>query len=251
MSQLAPRDLPTLERVIEGGLRTFVDVGQALLEIRDGRLYREQEYATFEAYCQQRWGLKRQRAYELMGAASAVISMSEISDTVPAKESHAAELSRLPTADERVEAWAAVVEEHGADATAADVRAAVDERQGVQHPSPSPRSAPFTATPSVNDLPADDSQDEPEEEQDPRRVTPRASPGPFTLPPEPEASPEEKAYDALQRQRLLTRFDPVALANVVPSPSDALPGFEAYTDWLARFTEALSERARNPLRLAK
>ena len=39
------------ESVISKGLKTFSDVGNALLAIRDGRLYREQ-FPTFEEYCQ-------------------------------------------------------------------------------------------------------------------------------------------------------------------------------------------------------
>jgi hypothetical protein len=33
-----------------------IDVGLALLEIRDQRLYREAGYRTFEEYCKERWG---------------------------------------------------------------------------------------------------------------------------------------------------------------------------------------------------
>ena len=43
------------EQVIEKGLKTFVDVGNALLAIRDKRLYR-QGFGTFEDYCKDRWG---------------------------------------------------------------------------------------------------------------------------------------------------------------------------------------------------
>ena len=42
--------LDACEQVIERGLATFVDVGTALLEVRDSRLYRV-AYPTFEAYC--------------------------------------------------------------------------------------------------------------------------------------------------------------------------------------------------------
>jgi hypothetical protein len=60
--------LAELEAVIERGLDTFAEVGRALLEIRDARLYRE-THATFEAYLRERWGMSRQRGYQLMDAA--------------------------------------------------------------------------------------------------------------------------------------------------------------------------------------
>ena len=67
-------ELTSYESVIERGLKSFVEVGSALLQIRDGKLYRT-AYATFEDYCQTRWGLNRNRAYQLMDAAGVVHSM--------------------------------------------------------------------------------------------------------------------------------------------------------------------------------
>lgn len=66
--------LDTHEYTIERGLKTFYAVGSALAEIRDGRLYRV-SHESFEAYCQERWSLNRNRAYQLMDAAGVVESM--------------------------------------------------------------------------------------------------------------------------------------------------------------------------------
>lgn len=62
------RHFKSLERRIEDGLRTFREVGQALLEIRDSRLYRA-EFTSFDEYCQTRWKMERARAYQLMSGA--------------------------------------------------------------------------------------------------------------------------------------------------------------------------------------
>ncbi|HET7037948.1 MAG TPA: hypothetical protein VFI42_19905, partial [Thermomicrobiaceae bacterium] len=59
--------LAELEAVIERGVPTFMEVGQALAEIRDARLYRE-THTTFEAYCRERWGFTSSRARQLIGA---------------------------------------------------------------------------------------------------------------------------------------------------------------------------------------
>ena len=67
--------LPELERVIERGQQTFIEVGRALLEIRDRRLYRE-THATFEAYCRERWGWSRQRANQHIDAAHVVNALT-------------------------------------------------------------------------------------------------------------------------------------------------------------------------------
>jgi hypothetical protein len=47
-----------LESVVEGGLQKFLEVGAALVELRNRRLYRTQ-YATFEAYLKSLFGLHR------------------------------------------------------------------------------------------------------------------------------------------------------------------------------------------------
>ena len=46
------RSMEELEAVIERGLGSFLAVGQALLEIREGGRYRERGFDTFEAYCE-------------------------------------------------------------------------------------------------------------------------------------------------------------------------------------------------------
>lgn len=65
------RHLKALEKRIEQGLQTFREVGQALLEIRDTRLYRD-SHGTFEDYCRDRWQLDKTRAYQFIGAAEVV-----------------------------------------------------------------------------------------------------------------------------------------------------------------------------------
>lgn len=78
--------LAELEKVIAKGRKTFVEVGRALAEIRDTRLYRR-EYSGFEEYCQKKWGWTRQRAYQLMDAAEVQMSTAvDISSERAARE---------------------------------------------------------------------------------------------------------------------------------------------------------------------
>lgn len=63
--------LQELEQVIERGLETFVEVGNALREIRDAKLYKN-TYSSFEEYCRVRWDMSRPTAYEYMQAAAYV-----------------------------------------------------------------------------------------------------------------------------------------------------------------------------------
>src|SRR5690554_2740020 len=63
--------------------------------IRDNRLYRA-EFMTFEAYCQERWGISRPRAYELMTAATVVSAIADKELPAPTNERQARELGKVP-----------------------------------------------------------------------------------------------------------------------------------------------------------
>lgn len=89
------KNLATLEEVIEAGLGTFSRVGRALLQIRDCRLYRG-SFESFDAYCQERWEFSRQRAHQLITAASTADELSTIVDTPPAREAHVRPLLNVP-----------------------------------------------------------------------------------------------------------------------------------------------------------
>ena len=97
----------------------------ALAAIRDGKLYAV-EYASFDSYCQDRWGWNRDRAYKLIAAADVAGCIQM--DTKPATESQARPLTKLP-ADEQPDAWEEVVAE--AEATGEKITAKKVE-QGSQ-----------------------------------------------------------------------------------------------------------------------
>jgi hypothetical protein len=99
------KKLLALEKTIEEGLRTFNEVGTALLMIRDEKLYRG-EYKTFEEYCDQKWNIDRSRAYQLIDSAEVVatLKMSTTVDILPTSERQTRPLALLPS-DKQVEAW--------------------------------------------------------------------------------------------------------------------------------------------------
>jgi hypothetical protein len=109
------RRLNELEAVVERGMKTFVEVGTALLEIKDRRLYRE-KFATFEVYCHERWGFGAHRAYQLMDASVVVQDLSTRVDIHPSSEKQVRPLVNLdPIQREKV--WTVAVEKHGSSPT--------------------------------------------------------------------------------------------------------------------------------------
>jgi hypothetical protein len=77
--------LSELEKVIARGKKTFVEVGLALAEIRDQRLYRR-EYSGFEEYCRKKWGWTKQHAYRLIEAAPIAESNTRVTSLNQARE---------------------------------------------------------------------------------------------------------------------------------------------------------------------
>jgi len=106
--------LGELKGVIRDGMDTFVRVGTALLEIRDGKLWRATS-PTFEAFCQTEFGFTHRRANQLIEAASVAVELvgNNCSQNpiikpemqIPANEGQARPLASLPTPAAKREAW--------------------------------------------------------------------------------------------------------------------------------------------------
>ena len=91
-------ELALLEDQIESGMRTFMQVGLALVTINDNKLYRA-THSTFIEYAKDRFGLTGSYAYRVMAGAKVVTELpSPISDIITV-ESQARELVGLPTED--------------------------------------------------------------------------------------------------------------------------------------------------------
>lgn len=140
------QDLAGLELVIDRGRKAFVEVGAALGEIRDARLYRE-THATFEDYLAERWQMSRPRGYEMIQAAEVARSLSAMADT-PAVENErqARALATAPEA-ERAEVWQEAVARAGGEAPAARVVAdVVAEREAERYKAFNAFGKPSTTT---------------------------------------------------------------------------------------------------------
>jgi len=83
VNQLMTADeLEKCEVVIESGKQVFIEVGNALRDIRDRKGYRH-KYGTFEEYCKQRWGFSVSGAYKQIKASEAAQLIQQNVDTCP------------------------------------------------------------------------------------------------------------------------------------------------------------------------
>ena len=141
-------ELSQHEVVIQRGLKTFYEVGEALMVIREKRLYR-QTYHTFEEYCQQRWDMSRFYAHRLISASEVASNLLPIGN-MPTNESQVRPLTKLATPEEQQAAWQqAVASAPGGKVTGAHVAAVVDEMKPRTSP-PSPLSASSEGEPEAH-----------------------------------------------------------------------------------------------------
>lgn len=101
--------------VIDRGIKTFFEVGMALWEIRDNRLYRE-THPTFEDFCRERWDISRGYANQNIAASQVVKNLAAIAaessgDTliIPANEAQARPLTIFDL-DRQRDVWDIVLE---------------------------------------------------------------------------------------------------------------------------------------------
>ncbi|MGB7709195.1 MAG: hypothetical protein WBL95_06585 [Microcoleus sp.] len=95
--------LQELESIVEHGLQIFYEVGKALDEIREEKLYRE-THKTFEAYCIDNWGIGRRTADRFISAARVVENLRPIGLKIPTKENQVRPLTGLPP-ELQLEIW--------------------------------------------------------------------------------------------------------------------------------------------------
>jgi hypothetical protein len=111
--------LTELEKLIAKGKKTFVEVGLALAEIRDSRLYRR-EYSGFEEYCRKKWGWEKRYTQYVIAGAEAVRSLPDGTRTLVHHETAARELTKVDP-EQRAGVVQAITDE-GKPVTAAEIR---------------------------------------------------------------------------------------------------------------------------------
>jgi hypothetical protein len=124
-----------LERIIQKGKDTFVEVGTALAEIRHAKLYKPKQ--TFEQYCKERWGFTKTYANNIIAAAEVVANLTT-NVVKPDSEGQIRPLAKLPPEDQPA-AWEKAQElakEEGKPVAARHVEAAVEEVMPKKEPEP-------------------------------------------------------------------------------------------------------------------
>lgn len=93
--------LTHLESLIARKQNHFCEIGRALKEIRDHRLYKLALFETFVAYTRARWDMGRSHAHRLIEAYEVMNNLSPIGDILPANESQVRPLVPLEPLEQR------------------------------------------------------------------------------------------------------------------------------------------------------
>jgi hypothetical protein len=123
--------LTELEKIIEGGLQTFYEVGKALNEIRESKLYKE-NYKTFDDYCRERWGMSKTHANRYIIASDVADNLTPIGAKIET-ESQARELSKADP-EQQAEIYRSVIEKTNGRPTAKAIKEEIAEAEIVELP---------------------------------------------------------------------------------------------------------------------
>ena len=117
--------LKQLETTITKGSKAFIEVGLALAEIRDSKLYRV-HFSTFEKYCEAKWNWSKQHVYRLIECAPVAESNPRVTNY-----KQASELAKVDPAkrDEVIEAASEQAATEGRPMTSQDITNAATEHE--------------------------------------------------------------------------------------------------------------------------
>lgn len=126
--------LDYLETIISGRQQNFYELGKALNEINQSRLYRLALYDNFGAYVKARWDMGRSHAYRFIDAYKVVNNLSPIGDKLPLNESQVRPLVKLTPLEQRA-AWQRFLAT-GEELTASNIKAFLrsQTRSSKNHP---------------------------------------------------------------------------------------------------------------------
>lgn len=92
---ISTAELETLETKVRSGLASFVEVGNALMEIRDRGGYKRRGYKTFEEYCSKEFGASDRHARRLIAGAETAAKVQAATGQAPRNDGVARELTGI------------------------------------------------------------------------------------------------------------------------------------------------------------
>lgn len=110
-SKKLSKELATCEEKIRIANKSFLDIGDALTVISDGKLYKERNFPTFELYVNTIFDFTRDYAYKIMSATRIyhVLAKNFKPSELPRAETHCRPLTKIEKDEDVLKIWANVV----------------------------------------------------------------------------------------------------------------------------------------------
>lgn len=124
--------LNKLEIKIQNGINSVIEIGKALKEINQEKLYRV-KYETFNIYCSEVWNLEKSYAYRLIKLAEVsenIVNLSPMGDTLdlPNSERQIRELAKL-SPHEQAKIWNSLLSEKKSKITEKEVKKQIEDHK--------------------------------------------------------------------------------------------------------------------------
>ncbi len=130
-------------QIIRKGLSNFIEVGSALMKIRDLQLFRSSA-PSFEAFCRASLGMSKQYSYSLMACSDVVHTLesrAEFAGRLPQNEAQARPLKPLE-GEVLVDTWKEVLEQSGVKPITSSLVRAVAKKRLAAAGGGEPATAP-------------------------------------------------------------------------------------------------------------
>jgi len=88
-------DLETLEGTVRTGLKSFIEVGDALTKIREGNGFKLRGFDSFDNYVEKTFGFSVRHGQRLIAAAETARHIERLTGETPANESVTREINRV------------------------------------------------------------------------------------------------------------------------------------------------------------
>lgn len=125
-----------LDATVKRGAQTFIEVGQALMEIKTAKLWRI-EFDTWEAYCMDRLSYTPRRIDQIIAASITANELTDAGLPAPKNENQIRPISGHNT--DSVSAWRDATTVYGDSPSGQQVKAVVDRREAAGNdPDPEP-----------------------------------------------------------------------------------------------------------------
>jgi hypothetical protein len=154
---MTEKRLTELEGQVRRGLDSFVQVGNALSEIKTRNGFMLRDCKTFDEYCAKTFGFSERNGYRMIAAAETAKKVEEAVGERPRNEASARvlkEISHDPKLIERVNDRLKKAGQSVATATAEKIQEVVDKVKPQSRPmfEAKPKEAPKPAMPMVSDV---------------------------------------------------------------------------------------------------